>query len=132
MLKQITLYDDDGEDYTVDFPAKFEVCWDCNGRGSVYLGWTSADQPAFTACDIDEDPEFFEDYMSGRYDKPCPTCKGERVTLEVTDPETWPPHLAEELQEDWTRWQQHLADDAAYQAEVEAERRFLYGPRHMW
>ena len=54
---------------------KYAVCPDCQGRGgsSRYLG-------AFTAEDWDDqDQDFRDDYVAGHYDRPCDTCKGERV-----------------------------------------------------
>ena len=52
-------------------PGHWEICGDCRGEGksSAYLG-------AFTREQMDEDPEFFEDYMEGRYDRPCEECGG--------------------------------------------------------
>lgn len=57
-------------------PGGWAICPDCNGHGgsSAYLG-------AFTREDMDEDPEFFEDYMAGRYDRPCPNCNGGKVWI---------------------------------------------------
>jgi DnaJ-class molecular chaperone len=60
-------------------PWKYEVCGQCEGKGtsSAYLG-------AFTASEwAEQDDEFKEDYMSGKYDRPCETCGGRRVVAEV-------------------------------------------------
>ena len=74
--------EDTDEDLSFDcldvaFPTVWEICGDCQGEGSTYLGWPASDQPAFTAEDFAyEGPDFYEDYMGGAYDKPCPVCKG--------------------------------------------------------
>ena len=126
-MKTITveLWDEEeGEEYTVDFPAHNVLCPECGGEGSTYLGWRSEDQPAYTQEDFDDDPDFEEGYFGGAYDRPCPECKGLRVTLEVDDPSTWTPAQLEELLPHWERWQRQEDEEAAYRAEVRAERRF--------
>ncbi len=61
----------------VEFPAKWEICHDCRGKGTTYLGLRNSDQPAFTREDFDrEGPDFFHDYMSGQYDSGCQGCGG--------------------------------------------------------
>ena len=112
--------DDDGEEHVVNIPAQWEVCSDCHGKGTTYLGWTSAEQPALTREDFDrEGPDFMEEYVSGYYDRACPSCKGRTTVLvvdwdafEATDPE-----LSKKYQRD-------LEDEAAYQREVAMERRY--------
>lgn len=55
--------------------SKYQVCPTCEGEGqsSAYLG-------AFTASEMEEQgPEFMEDYIAGRYDRPCDECQGRRV-----------------------------------------------------
>jgi hypothetical protein len=60
----------------VEFPAKWVICYDCQGEGTTYLGWASKDQPAFTQEDFAyEGGDFQEEYMEGRYDRQCPACK---------------------------------------------------------
>jgi len=67
-------YDEERE---VEFPAEWEICEDCRGKGTTYLGWAARDQPAFTAEDMAyEGPDFMEDYMTGAYDSQCPECNG--------------------------------------------------------
>lgn len=65
-----TLYCDDGSE--TELPICWQICSACNGHGksSAYLG-------AFTQSDMDEQgPEFFDDYMSGTYDRSCDRCEG--------------------------------------------------------
>jgi hypothetical protein len=63
-------------DEDIVLPCRFEVCDRCRGTG-VH------DHPAFanglSKEDFDEDPDFREEYMAGRYDVPCSECGGKRV-----------------------------------------------------
>ena len=71
---------DEREDLTWMPPTTVVVCPQCDGRGrsSLYLG-------AFTQPEMDErGPEFFDDYMSGGYDRTCESCNGDNV-VEVID-----------------------------------------------
>jgi len=88
---------------------RFEICPICNGKGSHVN--PSIDCNGLTSEDFDEDPEFARDYMSGAYDVPCNGCRGRRVVPVPTDPEVLA-MIAEDA-----------AEDAAYRAEVMAERR---------
>ena len=107
------------EGVEVDFPAEIVVCSDCDGRGSTYLGWISSEQPAFTREDFDrEGDDFACDYMEGRYDKTCPTCRGKTTVLEVLEPPE-----GNSLRELWCLWQEQLQSAAECDAEMAAERR---------
>jgi hypothetical protein len=119
MMKKVTLYTDDGEE-EVEFPAKWEVCWDCQGKGTTYLGWTSSEQPAFTQEDFErEDPDFKEEYVSGHYDKQCPTCEGRTTTLELDEEAC----KQSKYKEKYEAFVQQEKDDAEYEAIRRAERR---------
>lgn len=67
-------------------PAKFEVCGNCQGRGTS-TAWAEAEGGGFTASEwaecCDGDPDFAEDYWSGKYDRACPECHGDRVVPEI-------------------------------------------------
>lgn len=109
--------DEEGE-YTeeVFFPAKYEVCSRCQGRG-VH------DHPAFangiTSSEWDEcDEDDRESYMRGDYDVRCSECDGERVVL-VVDRKKCPADLL-------ARYEAYWAQRAAYAREREAEIRFGY------
>lgn len=71
-------YEDDeksAEPITVELPAHFEVCSTCQGDGksSAHLG-------AFTSSEwAEQDDDFKEAYLGGKYDRQCKTCKGQRV-----------------------------------------------------
>lgn len=59
---------------------KWAVCGTCHGSGtsSLYLG-------SFTGEQLWEDPEFADDYLSGRYDRPCPECGGRTTVREISE-----------------------------------------------
>lgn len=78
-------YDDDetGDEIEkdVEVPIKFEVCPTCNGRGTHTN--PSIDCNGLTAEDFAEDPDFKEEYFSGRYDVQCYQCGGKNVVPEI-------------------------------------------------
>lgn len=56
----------------VQLPARWVICPHCQGsaKSSAYLG-------AFTASEwAEQDDDFKDDYMAGRYDRPCDPCSG--------------------------------------------------------
>lgn len=66
-----------GDDEEIELPFKWQICSSCDGHGksSAYLG-------AYTSSEMDEaGPEFFDDYMAGRYDRPCEHCEGGKVKV---------------------------------------------------
>lgn len=73
-----TSYDDEGNDFEVELPGKYEVCYACHGEGTETLR-----DYDFSARDFQEDPDFAEAYFGGRYDKPCRDCKGSRVVVVI-------------------------------------------------
>jgi hypothetical protein len=73
-------YEVDGEFKNVKILTKMEVCSDCSGRGSVLT--ESIRTHAYTREELDEDPDFFEEYMKGGdgiYGVQCQTCRGKNV-----------------------------------------------------
>lgn len=110
-------FDEEGRRF-YHFPAHYVVCHDCQGKGTTYLGWPASEQPAFTADDFAEDPEFACDYMDGHYDRACPACDGERVVPEI-DKAYFTPRDTEAFNS-YVKW---VRDEAAYQAMCAAERR---------
>lgn len=102
----------DGDELHV--PMKYSVCPTCEGRGNHVN--PSIDAGGLSAADFAEDPDFAEDYCSGCYDVPCYECGGERVVPEVNRVLCTPEQLA--AYDSWVK------KHAAYDREVEAERRF--------
>lgn len=99
-----TLPEDHSGELTVQ--TKFEVCGQCEGSGTMVD--PRVDAGGLSQEDFDEDPEFREDYFSGRYDMTCNQCKGQRVTPALIFPKA-----IQEAVEDFERdsW-----DDAAESA----------------
>ncbi len=65
----------------VEFPAKYQVCGVCDGKGKVVN--PAIDSNGLTQEDFDEDPDFRENYFSGMYDIECPHCHGKRVVPSI-------------------------------------------------
>lgn len=105
MLK---VYDDEGDE--IELPTVWEICGTCRGNGveSAYLG-------AFTREELDRDPEFFEEYMAGGYDRTCAECKGSGK-IEVVDYDRLDAALKK-------RYDSAAREEADYRAMCEAERR---------
>ncbi len=78
--------DDEGNEVERTVHLKFEVCETCDGRGRHVN--PSIDSHGLTAEDFYDDPDFAEDYFSGRYDVACHECHGERVTPELDEDRT--------------------------------------------
>ena len=113
MTGTIDLEDDDGEEESVTVALKYEVCPTCEGKGKHVN--PSIDCDGLTAEDFAEDPDFREEYMSGRYDVTCYGCKGKRVVLELDRD-----NIAAEL---LARIDSMVEDRAHYERESAAERR---------
>lgn len=62
----------DAEDHH-QLPGRYEICDNCEGTGgsSAYLGAITQEER-----ERDWDPEEFETYMDGGYDRTCEDCKG--------------------------------------------------------
>lgn len=69
-----TALNEAGDEVSLSVPARWEICGCCNGNGSSssYLGAITADE--WNGPDWDDDSR--DDYMSGRYDRPCDECRG--------------------------------------------------------
>jgi hypothetical protein len=63
----------------VVFPAKYEICSVCEGKGR-YVN-PNIDRNGLDSSEMDD--EFMEDYINGVYDITCRRCGGDRVTLEI-------------------------------------------------
>lgn len=61
----------------VKFPAKWAICPDCEGCATDRGRSVECDGGGFTSSEwAEQDEDFREDYMAGRYDRPCEFCKG--------------------------------------------------------
>lgn len=72
-----------GAERELHFPAKYELCGTCKGRGSHVN--PSIDGNGLTQEDFAEDSDFKEDYFSGKFDVRCEECGGLRVVLVVDE-----------------------------------------------
>lgn len=81
-MADLLLYDDENPEGRA-LPFKWCICPRCEGNGtsSAYLG-------AITRDTFDDDPEFAEDYMAGRYDRPCDECGGSGKVKQVDTKKT--------------------------------------------
>lgn len=119
MTLTYTLLDDDGEEYEAVFPAKYEVCGLCEGRGKHVN--PSIDAHGISAEEFYDDPDFAESYMSGMYDVCCYRCGGKRVEPVIDN------SILNAEQKKWLKdLEEKLKSDADYRREVEYERRMGY------
>lgn len=116
MILTFTVENEDGEEYDAEIPARFEVCWTCDGKGRHVN--PSIDSNGLTAEDFAEDPDFAEEYMSGAYDVTCYGCGGRRV---VPVPDEG--RCDEAQKRNLKLAEDAAADRAAMEAEMAAERR---------
>lgn len=107
-------------DIPVQFPARWAVCPACDGGGTDRGASVECDGGGFTGSEWrDLDPDFRRDYLSGRYDRPCYTCKGRTTVLEID----------EEACTGWrfrillAEYRRQMADSAEIDAMHAAERR---------
>ena len=83
--KELTHWDDEDVEHTevFTFKVRFEVCDLCHGKGTMVN--PSIDCGGLTEDDFYDDPDFEEDYHSGRYDVRCSKCSGKRVVPVIDD-----------------------------------------------
>jgi DnaJ-class molecular chaperone len=81
----VTLYSGTSDkEHQVSFPALWAICPECDGCATDRGASVECDGGGFTASewhDLDED--FREEYLAGRYDRPCGYCDGKGRIQEV-------------------------------------------------
>lgn len=91
MIVTFYLQDEDGGDVRYEQPFEWKICPICDGKGTHVD--PNIDRNGITQEEMDNDPQFFEDYRNGVYDIPCNECKGKRVTpkllTECPELEAW-------------------------------------------
>lgn len=111
---QVTYFDEDGDEVTVELPSKFEVCSRCEGHGT-HLN-PSIGEHAYTVEEFNEsfDDEEREQYFKrgGIYDVTCEECGGKRVT-EVPDEGS----MSAEQKEHLKLWEKSQEESARMDAE---------------
>lgn len=112
-----TIENDECEEITHHLPSCWEICDHCGGNGT-------RDNPAFSNGlsqeDFEEDPDFREDYMSGRYDVRCDDCDGAGKVL-VPDEDRCTPEQKSALDQHYRNLEhiqrEHRADNHTRWAE---------------
>ena len=92
MARILSVIDNEGIEHKL--PTIWVICSCCRGEGksSLYLGAiTQGDREPGGSWD---DPEAFEDYMNGHYDRPCDECEGSGK-VKVVDVKAMKPDLKE-------------------------------------
>lgn len=119
--EKITVYltDESGEEYESVLPVRFEVCDNCQGKGTHV---NRAIDGNGLSPELAEDPEFMEGYMSGVYDVSCDECKGKRVVALPDESRCSPEQLQAYNEECQARYE--------VEAESRAEMRAMYGPEY--
>lgn len=93
-------------------------CDHCSGEGKHLYG--SMKGHAYTQEEMDEDPDFREDMMEGKYDVSCQECDGQGFVMIPCEEDPINADLLEE-------WYNDARIRSECDAEVEAERRYMYG-----
>lgn len=91
--------------YETQLPTKRIVCPRCEGEGTHTN--PAIDGNGLTAEDFYEDEDFAADYMNGKYDVLCETCRGANVVVDVLIF-----NIDEELRHKWFQFCD--ADQGAY------------------
>lgn len=111
-MLEMTIYTEDGGEEDLRLPSRRIVCPTCDGSGAQDVFENGVPNEFF-----DEDPDFAEDYRSGMYDRPCGECHGRNV-VDAVDYDQMDAATRQKVE-----W--HEEQQAAYAAEVAAERRYF-------
>ena len=111
MIQQFNEIAADNE--TSPLPTKKIVCPTCEGKGTHV---NRAIDGNGLDPELADDPDFMEDYLSGVYDVPCYECGGQNVVDVIDESRCTKEQIAS--------YDEHCADEYAYQRECEAELRF--------
>ena len=111
--KTILLEDDDGNEVEHQLPAEWVVCFRCEGNGKVVDPGVDGD--GFTMSEMNEDPDFKEDYFSGFYDIECPVCNGRTTVLDFA----W-----DNFNEEQNKLYEQYEDQEKFKAECRAIREY--------
>jgi hypothetical protein len=87
-MEILITYESDGEEVTVNFPSRNEVCDRCNGYGTHLCPGMEHHAYSYEEFNNEFDPEEQEEYFKrgGMYDVACEVCKGKNV-VQVIDEE---------------------------------------------
>lgn len=115
MVLHLEVFDEDGLEEVIAFPARLAVCPTCKGKGK-YVN-PSIDAGGIPVSDFAEDPDFAESYFAGNYDVPCASCDGRRVVPEIDEGA-----CTGELKDALERYREQEAERARDEAVSRAER----------
>lgn len=112
----ITIWRDDGDtEETINVPARFEI-WACEGCCTDRGASVECDGGGFTSSEwAEQDDDFREGYLAGRFDQPCTTCSTSPGRIRVPD-------LTALSAEDRALYEASLADDRDYERMCRMER----------
>lgn len=94
--------------YCLRLTTEFEVCGECRGCGSVVN--PSIDCCGLTQDDFYDDPDFAEDYFSGRHGIICPRCRGIRVEATPRFPEWLKVKIDQHDEDQWDMIREQCAE----------------------
>lgn len=114
----VTVETDDGVEEEKAFPAKYEVCSTCDGKGSHVNPSIDSHGIGAEEWDRDWDEDDREAYFDGRYDVPCAECHGARVAPVLDEDRCTP--------EDVAQVGKIVEEHYAYQRECRHEREMGY------
>jgi hypothetical protein len=123
MAIKITIYNDDGNETEHELPSKMEVCYDCEGHGTVMNA--SMRNHAYSAEEFNESFDDEEDrhayfHRGGKYDVQCPTCKGANVIAIIDRVSCDNDPILKDL---LVQWDKQEEEAESYRAESRAEQR---------
>ena len=82
-MEKPVLYCNDGSE--LELPTRWEICGVCQGN-NVSTANVECDGGGFTSSEwAEQDEDFRDDYLAGRYDRPCPHCEGGKVRVADLD-----------------------------------------------
>lgn len=81
----LTIYGNRGE-HDIAFPARWIICPECDGWATDRGAGVECDGGGFTSSEwAEQDDDFREGYLAGRYDQPCRPCKGKGRIMAVDE-----------------------------------------------
>lgn len=119
IVVKIQLLDPEGDEYEVAFPAVFEVCPTCEGKGTHVNPAIDGDGITSEEWERDWGSDEREAYFAGAYDVSCEECHGQRVVPVINEEAAKAQGLGEEL----AQYHEQIREEDEYQRTCAAERR---------
>jgi len=96
--------------YCMRLDTEYQVCGQCEGSGKVVN--PSIDAGGISSEDFYDDPDFADDYMTGKHDITCPRCGGMRVESIPRFPENILKAIADYDEGQWESIRESCAERA--------------------